>query len=58
MLAAGNVSFEYFVPDVTLEGGNAALLGGDGSALVIHQRADDHHPDPAGDRIACGVIMR
>jgi Cu-Zn family superoxide dismutase len=32
----------------------------DGSALVIHAKADDYKSDPAGeagDRIACGVIQ-
>jgi superoxide dismutase, Cu-Zn family len=31
----------------------------DGSAVVIHSKADDYKSDPAGnagDRIACGVI--
>jgi Cu-Zn family superoxide dismutase len=37
----------------------ASLLDADGSAIVIHERADDKRSDPAGDsgaRIACGVI--
>lgn len=36
-------------------------MDGDGYALVIHERADDYHTDPAGDagdRVACGVIGR
>jgi Cu-Zn family superoxide dismutase len=36
-----------------------SLLDADGSALVIHERADDKRTDPAGEsgaRIACGVI--
>ena len=36
-----------------------SLLDGDGSALVIHAKADDYMTDPAGDagdRIACGVV--
>jgi Cu-Zn family superoxide dismutase len=35
------------------------MLDADGSALVIHARADDYVTDPSGnsgDRIACGVI--
>jgi Cu-Zn family superoxide dismutase len=39
----------------------AALLDGDGSALVVHAAADDFTTDPAGGsgaRIACGVIVR
>ena len=37
----------------------ASLLDADGSAIVIHERADDKRTDPAGEsgaRIACGVI--
>jgi len=37
----------------------ASLLDADGSAIVIHERADDKRTDPAGNsgaRIACGVI--
>lgn len=37
------------------------LLAGDGTALVIHEGADDYKSDPAGHagaRIACGVIAR
>jgi Cu-Zn family superoxide dismutase len=36
-----------------------SLLDADGSAIVVHERADDKRTDPAGDsgaRIACGVI--
>jgi superoxide dismutase, Cu-Zn family len=36
-----------------------ALLDADGSAIVIHARADDQQTDPSGnsgDRVACGVI--
>ena len=37
------------------------LLDKDGSAIVIHEGADDYVSDPAGhagDRIACGVITK
>ena len=37
------------------------LLDEDGSAIVIHEGADDYVSDPAGDagpRIACGVITK
>jgi Cu-Zn family superoxide dismutase len=36
-----------------------ALLDADGSAVVIHAKADDHSTQPiggAGDRVACGVV--
>lgn len=37
----------------------AALFDGDGTAIVVHAKADDYRTDPSGnsgDRIACGVI--
>lgn len=36
-----------------------SLADADGSALVIHEMADDQHTDPSGEsggRVACGVI--
>jgi len=46
---------------VTMPGASfASLLDADGSALVIHAKADDYVTDPSGnsgDRIACGVIQ-
>jgi Cu-Zn family superoxide dismutase len=60
--ADGSLSFELLVPDVTLRSaGDNSLLDGDGSALVMHRNRDDYTSEPAGsagDRIACGVIMR
>ena len=48
-------------PQVTLgDGGNSVFAGG-GTALMIHAKADDLKSDPAGnagDRIACGVIVK
>ena len=45
---------------VSLPGASfAALLDADGSALVIHAKADDYATDPSGnsgERIACAVI--
>ena len=56
----GEVDLEITSPHVTLEKGMAnSLLDEDGSALVIHEKADDYKTDPSGnsgDRIACGVI--
>lgn len=37
------------------------ILGGNGTAVVVHSGADDYRTNPAGDsgdRIACGVIQR
>src|SRR5215210_8782229 len=44
---------------ITLSGGENSILDSDGSALVIHQSADDYQTDPAGDsgdRVAAGII--
>ncbi len=54
---ARKLQIEVFVPDVTFQ----QLFDDDGSAIVIHAGPDDYRTDPAGaagDRIACGVIVR
>ncbi|WP_111643057.1 superoxide dismutase family protein [Marinimicrobium alkaliphilum] len=57
----GYARAELFNERVSLDGSRAAaLLGGDGTALVIHENPDDHYSQPiggAGARIACGVIV-
>lgn len=56
---SGNLEVELFADLATLREGDAALLDDDGSAIVVHQGADDYRTDPAGaggDRIACAVI--
>jgi len=48
-------------PRVTLGAGNNSVFVNGGTALMIHAKADDMKSDPAGnagDRIACGVIMK
>ncbi len=57
----GILAVEYFLSDITLgDGGDgSSVMDDDGTAVVVHARADDYHTDPAGDagdRIACGVI--
>ncbi|MGP4078386.1 superoxide dismutase family protein [Pseudalkalibacillus sp. R45] len=56
----GMISVSVVSKHVTLQKGKPnSLLDEDGSALVIHEKADDYKTDPAGnagDRIACGVI--
>ena len=60
--ASGKLTVEVLVPGVTLEPGSPnSLLDADGSALVVHAKADDNVTDPAGnagDRIACGVVLK
>jgi superoxide dismutase, Cu-Zn family len=54
---ARRATIEIVVRHVSL----AALLDADGASLVVHEHADDHTTDPAGNagrRIACGVITR
>lgn len=56
----GNQSYSAVGRSFTL-GDNVgrSILAGDGSALIIHQDADDLRTDPdgnSGSRIACGVI--
>jgi superoxide dismutase, Cu-Zn family len=58
---SGRLSIEIFARGVTLAAGPRSLLDGDGTALVLHERADDYKSDPAGeagDRVACGVVER
>ncbi|KMY53371.1 superoxide dismutase [Bacillus sp. FJAT-27231] len=56
----GTVKTEMIAKDVSLNSGeDHSLLDQDGSALVIHEKADDGKSQPAGDagsRIACGAI--
>lgn len=55
----GSASYEMTSGLITLDGGSNSLLDSDGSALVIHESADDYQTDPAGDsgeRVAAGII--
>lgn len=59
--ASGALTFDFFAAGVTLKAGGSSLMDADGSALVLHQGADDYKSDPAGNagnRIACGVVSR
>jgi Cu/Zn superoxide dismutase len=57
---SGTYTVEHLVARTTLGKGTAfTLLGGDGTALLVHRGPDDYETDPAGDageRIACGVV--
>jgi Cu-Zn family superoxide dismutase len=54
----GKVQFEFFGgQNLTVR----ALMDTDGSAVVVHAKADDYKTDPAGEaggRIACGVVSK
>jgi Cu-Zn family superoxide dismutase len=55
----GSASYTATNDLITLSGGENSILDSDGSALVIHQSADDYETDPSGesgDRLAAGVI--
>ena len=55
--SGGALTFEVLAPGVTM----AQVLDADGAAVVLHQGVDDYATDPAGaagDRIACGVVMK
>ena len=57
----GKLAVEYFTNAVTLGEGETTLFDEDGSAIVMHEGADDYQTDPAGAagaRIACGVISQ
>ncbi|MBF5044674.1 superoxide dismutase family protein [Aggregicoccus sp. 17bor-14] len=55
----GKAQFEAVTDALTLGKGKNSVMDKDGTALVVHAKADDHMSGPAGnagDRIACGVI--
>lgn len=57
----GTAKFTITNTGVTLGAGANSVFTGGGTALMIHAKADDLMSDPsgnAGDRIACGVIMK
>ena len=59
--ASGKLDFETFAPGLSLTTGPGAVLDADGTAIVVHAKADDHQSQPSGDsgdRIACGVLSR
>jgi Cu-Zn family superoxide dismutase len=58
--ADGRGHLEVTARRVTLQTGPTSLVDADGSAVVVHERADDLRTDPSGDsgaRIACGVVV-
>lgn len=63
LIVAQDGTVDYLVTTglVTLSDGDTSLFDGDGSALMIHEGADDYITDSSGDsggRVACGVITQ
>jgi len=58
--ANGKAKTRFVAPGVTMGSDPHSVFSGEGTALVIHAKADDQKSDPAtaGDRIACGVITK
>jgi Cu-Zn family superoxide dismutase len=59
--AKGTAKVTVMDPNVTLTDGPDSLFTNGGTALMIHEKADDMKSDPAGNagaRIACGVIKK
>ncbi len=59
--ATGQGHLEVTTSRVTLDKGSTSLFDADGTALILHEGADDMRTDPAGNsgaRVACAVIRR
>lgn len=57
----GTAKVSVLAAHVTLGDGPNSLFHPDGTALVIHEKADDYVTDPAGNagaRIACGIVQK
>lgn len=54
-------SYSYELKGASLTDGPLAVLDADGTAIIIHAKADDNKTDPSGnsgDRIICGVFAK
>lgn len=59
--ADGTAKFATVNTGVILGDGSSSLFHEGGTALLIHEKADDYKTDPAGNagnRIACGVVQK
>lgn len=57
--ADGTVTSTVQIADAMMTSGSNMLADADGTALVVHAKADDYKTDPSGDsgdRIACTVL--
>lgn len=58
---SGNVNVKVMAEGATLGSGADSVFHEGGTAIVVHEKADDMKTDPAGNaggRIACGVITK
>jgi Cu-Zn family superoxide dismutase len=58
--ASGRAEYVASTDRLTLAPGPTSVFDADGSAVVVHARADDQRTDPAGDsgeRILCGQLV-
>jgi superoxide dismutase, Cu-Zn family len=59
--STGHSTATVVAPGMRLDSGPRSVFAGGGTALVIHEKADDMRSDPAGNagaRVACGVITK
>ena len=57
--ASGSASANFSIPGAAMRGGSSPLADADGTAILVHAKADDYKTDPSGasgDRIACAVV--
>jgi Cu-Zn family superoxide dismutase len=55
--SGGDLAQEVLNPNLSVAG----MLDSNGSAVILHAKADDYKSDPAGnagDRVACGVVEK
>jgi len=59
--STGHSTATVMAPGITLADGPHSVFTGGGTALVIHEKADDMKSDPAGNagaRVVCGIITK
>ena len=59
--ADGRLHASVVASDFSLPNGKRSIFDRDGIAIIVDSRADDYRTQPlgnAGDRIACGVVIR
>ena len=57
--ATGDATASFTIPGAAMREGSASIADADGTAIVVHAKADNYKTDPSGDsgdRIACAVV--